>query len=88
MLTSAVLAVALGLAPVNDDGSVDASHLNSPEVASKIGKYTESTNGRGTTHIKGHDARGRCYELVMDRHGHVEAEIDEQIVSFDISQRA
>jgi hypothetical protein len=82
MLTSAVLAVALGLAPVQDDGSVDMARVSSAQ----IGNYIQTTDTRGTTHVHGRDAYGRSYELIMDRRGHVEASIGpDQVVTFDIS---
>lgn len=84
MLTSAIVAVALGLAPVNHDGSVDIARVNS----AAIGQYTQSTDARGTTRINGRDARGHDYELIVDRRGHVEARVGDHVVWFDISDRA
>jgi hypothetical protein len=84
MLTTAVLAVALGLAPVNQDGSVDMARVNSAQV----GHYTQTIDARGSTRVSGRDARGRCYDLVMDRHGHVEARVGDHVVWFDVSEPA
>jgi hypothetical protein len=81
MLMPVVVAVALGIAPVNHDGSVPGSNEN---YAAKIGHYTESVDRRGTTHITGRDSNGRRYELVMTKNGYVEASVGEHDISFRV----
>jgi hypothetical protein len=84
MIMSAVVAVALGLTPVAE-GPVQTVRV-SPDVAAKIGRYSQVTDGRGTTRIRGYDRLGRPYELVIDKNGHVEAEVGDEIVSFTASE--
>lgn len=88
MLMNAVLAVALGLAPVNSHGLVNLARASSAEVASRLGHYKQSTDRRGTTRIEGRDVRGRSYELIMDKHGHVEASVGDSMILFDVAETA
>lgn len=81
VLTPAVVAVALGIAPLGQDGTVPAS---ASEFSSQVGHYTQTVDSRGTTHIKGRDVRGRPYDLVVDKNGYVEASVAGQIVNFRV----
>jgi hypothetical protein len=83
MLISTVVAVALGVAPVNPDNQVIAG-----DYSSQIGRYSQFVDRRGTTHLRGRDARGVSYDLVMDRNGFVEASVGDRVVSFRVKQQA
>ena len=85
MLMSTVVAVALGLVPVGSDPAIVTADT---DFSSSIGRYTQRVDHRGTTYLRGADANGRSYELVMDRNGNVEASIGERIVTFRVSQTA
>jgi hypothetical protein len=66
---------------LGQDGSVPAS---TSDFSAKVGHYTQTVDSRGTTHIKGRDARGRPYDLVVDKNGYVEASVGGQVVNFRI----
>lgn len=85
MMMSTVVAVALGLAPVKDSPAAQLVQP-SPQALISIGRYSQSTDARGTTRIRGVDGRGQCYELIMDRKGHVEALVGEKAITFDVSE--
>ena len=85
MLMSTVVAVALGVVPVSSDPAIVTADT---DFSSRIGRYTQRIDRRGTTHLRGADSNGRSYELVMDRNGNVEASVGEQVVSFRVTQGA
>jgi hypothetical protein len=85
MLISTVVAVALGLTPIQPTG---AAQIVTGDYSAQVGHYSQYVDGAGTTHIKGHDRRGVAYELVMDKHGYVEASVGYEIVNFRVQQAA
>lgn len=82
MLMSTVLAVALGVAPVNHDPQSVAG-----DYSSQVGAYSQFVDRRGTTHVTGRDRRGRSYELVMDKRGNVEATVGERLITFRVKEQ-
>jgi len=85
MLMPLVIAVALGIAPVNQDGLIRA---DSADYAARVGHYSQIVDRRGTAHVRGRDGRGQAYDLVIDRQGYVEASIGERVVTFRIQDPA
>lgn len=83
MIMSTVVAVALGLTPVQTDGS---AKLITGDYSAKVGDYSQFTDRRGTTYLKGHDRRGVDYKLVIDRHGYVEGRVGEHQVTFRVQE--
>ena len=83
MMMTTVVAVALGLAPVNE-GSV--AQTVSGDYSAAVGRYTQTVDGRGTNHVRGVDSRGVSYELVLDKRGYVEATVGERTVSFRVQE--
>jgi hypothetical protein len=83
MLMSTVVAVALGIAPVNHDGSVAVA---SKDYSGEVGHYTQVVDRRGTTHVRGRDGRGRPYELIVSKSGYVEASVGERDISFRVEE--
>jgi hypothetical protein len=83
MLMSTIIAVALGMAPINPDGTV------SGDYSKIIGRYSQSVDNRGKTYVHGfHAITGAPYELTMDRDGNVEATVGELIVNFQVKEGA
>ena len=79
MLMSTVVAVALGLAPVKQDGSVtgDYSHV--------VGRYSQTVDSLGKIHARGFNRfTGAPYDVAMDKNGNVEAEVGDWIVTFRV----
>ena len=79
MLMSTVVAVALGLAPVQQDGSV------SGDYSAAVGHYSQSIDAQGKTHARGFSRQtGAPYDVAMDKNGNVEAEVGDWIVTFRV----
>lgn len=85
MLMSTVVAVALGLVPIHQDPTVLDS---AADYSAAIGHYSQTVDRRGTTYLRGEDANGRSYELVMDKNGNVEASFGERVITFRVTQAA
>ena len=87
MVISAVVAVALGLASV-DDGKKPQLIQVDKSVAAAIGRYTQSVDKAGRTHVRGFDRFGRAYDLTIDGNGHVQGQAGSWDVSFDVRDAA
>lgn len=85
MVISTVVAVALGVAPVQGTSS---GEYVAGDYSADVGRYSQFVDRRGTTYVKGFDRRGVRYDLVMDKRGYVEANIGERVVSFRVKEIA
>ena len=83
MMITTVVAVALGLAPVNESS---ASQTVSGDYSAAVGRYSQTVDRRGTNHLRGVDSHGVSYELVLDKRGYVEATVGERMVSFHVRE--
>ena len=83
MLISAIVAVALGVAPVNSSSRQIVS-VDEAKVAKQIGRYTQSKGKDGKTYIRGFDRRGRAYNLAIDAKGHVQGQVGNYDIAFDV----
>jgi hypothetical protein len=81
MLISAVVAVALGVAPVDQ---VNPTQVISGDYSSQVGRYSKRIDARGTTYVRGTDRSGSGYEITVDRHGYVEASVGDRVVTFHV----
>lgn len=81
MIIATVVAVALGLAPVDES---KASETVSGDYSKAIGLYSQTVDRRGTSHVRGIDSRGVPYELMVDKRGYVEATVGDRVVSFRV----
>jgi hypothetical protein len=81
MMITTVVAVALGLAPVNES---NAPQTVSGDYSAAVGRYSQTVDRRGTSRVRGVDSRGVSYELVLDKRGYVEATVGERSVSFRV----
>jgi hypothetical protein len=79
MLLSTVVAVALGVAPVNQDPQPVTG-----DFSARVGRFSQTIDRRGTTHVHGRDSSGRSYDLVLDKNGYVEATVGDHVVSFRV----
>lgn len=87
MIMNAVLAVALGLAPVKP--GVDSIRVNPADYAAMIGRYHQTTDRSGTTHLSGYDRlTGRPFAIDVAQNGHVEGTVGELFLTFDVSETA
>ena len=83
MLMSTVVAVALGIVPIDRDRAQISSDA---DYSAQVGRFSQTVDRRGTTYLRGVDARGRAYDLVMDKNGYVEANVGEHVVNFRVQQ--
>ena len=89
MILNAVLAVALGLAPINPGQEVQVINYNPSDYAGLIGRYNRSTDRGGTTHLTGFDrVTGRPFDIAIAKDGRVEGTVGETYVAFSVSERA
>ena len=89
MIMNAVLAVALGLAPVKPGQQVQVIQYEPSAYAGLIGRYNQSTDKRGTTHLTGFDRlTGRPFDIAVARDGRVEGSVGEMYVTFTVSEGA
>ena len=83
MMMTTVVAVALGLAPVQESS---APQTVSGDYSAAVGRYSQTVDRRGTSYVRGVDSRGVSYELVLDKRGYVEATVGERAVSFRVRE--
>jgi hypothetical protein len=87
MLMNAVLAVALGLAPVKPGQEVQVIHYRPNDYAGLIGRYSQSIDKRGLTHLRGFDRlTGRPFELTVAQGGQVEGTVGDMYITFAVSE--
>ena len=87
MIMNAVLAVALGLAPVKPGQEVQTIQYNPTEYAGLIGRYSQSTDRRGVTHLRGFDrVTGRPFDIAVASNGQVEGTVGETYITFHVSE--
>lgn len=87
MVISAVVAVALGLAPIEDVGKPQLIQVDR-SMAEAIGRYTQFVDKAGRTHVRGFDRLGRAYDLTIYSNGHVQGQAGSWDVSFDVKDAA
>lgn len=83
MMMTTVVAVALGLTPLNE---YNDSQIVSGDYSAAVGRYSQTVDRHGATHVRGIDSRGVPYELVLDRLGYVEATFGERTVTFRVQE--
>lgn len=87
MMMSAVVAVALGLTPVTESKSPQLVQVDD-RIAAKVGRYKQFTGKDGKTHVRGFDRLGRAYDLAIDSKGHVQGDVGNWYVTFDVRDAA
>ncbi len=88
MLTSAIVAVALGLPPVKDSTAMQIIRFDETQIAAHIGRYRQTETRSGKTRVQGVDRQGRSYDLTFDSAGHVEGDVGSMHVTFNVSEAA
>ena len=82
-LMTTIVAVALGLTPIPADGKVQPV---GDSTANLIGRYSETTDDTGTTHLKGVNRRtGEAFHLTVNPFGRVEGSVGEKVVTFNVA---
>ena len=89
MIMNAVLAVALGLAPVKSGQEVQVIQYNPSDYSGLISRYNQSTDRGGTTHLSGFDRlTGRPFDIAVAKDGRVEGTVGDTYVTFRVSEAA
>jgi len=89
MIMNAVLAVALGLAPMKSGQEVQVIQYNPSDYSGLIGRYNQSTDRGGTTHLSGFDRlTGRPFDIAVAKDGRVEGTVGDTYVTFRVSEAA
>lgn len=79
MLVSTIVAITLGMAPVNENGIV------SGDYSGIVGRFSQTVDRSGTTHVRGfHRLTGAPYEITIDKNGSVEGNVGEMTITFQI----
>lgn len=82
-MMSTIVAVALGLTPIGHDGTVQPI---SEDQARTIGRFTETTDDTGTTHLTGVNRdTGEQFHLTVNPYGRVEGSVGSWAVTFQVS---
>ena len=83
MLMDAVLAVALGLVPVEDSPGSTKVHVREPQL---VKDYSQRIDGRGKVHLRGIDPRsGRTFYVTVSKTGNVKGWVGDRYVIFHAS---
>ena len=79
MMMSTVIAVALGVAPIKQDGVVTGDYSRA------IGRYSQTIDAKGTTHARGFSRQtGAPYDVALDKDGNVEAQVGDWLITFRV----
>lgn len=77
-----IVGIALGLTPVQSDGSVQPVSV---AQASMIGRFSESVDDTGTAHLMGTDRRtGEPFHITVNPQGRVEGSVGKWVVNFQV----
>lgn len=80
MIITTVIAVALGMTPINENAPQQTVR---GQFDSLVGSYSQTSDARGTIRVRGtHPRTGVPYTLTIDRTGLVHADIGEREVEF------
>ena len=88
MIMSAVLAVALGVTPINESGAPQLVSYDEAKVAAQVGRYKQRVHKDGSTEVRGVDRLGRVYDLTIAGNGHVTGHVGDWYVTFDVKDAA
>ena len=81
MMTT-IVGVALGLTPVQTDGTVQPISDGDARI---IGRFSETVDDTGTTHLKGVDRRnGEAFHITVNPFGRVEGSVAGGVVIFNV----
>jgi hypothetical protein len=86
MFMTTIVAIALGFAPIKQDGSVEPSRDN---YIGAVGRYSQIVDRAGTNHVRGFNRlTGAPYELTVDRNGHVQGTVGDWDIAFSVKEAA
>lgn len=83
MLMSTVVAVALGMAPIKENGTVTGDY------SKIVGRYSTVIDKKGRTHLRGfHPITGAAYDIAIGKNGQVEGTVGDWDVTFTAREAA
>jgi hypothetical protein len=83
MMTT-IIGVALGLTPIQSDGTAQPL---SKHDQSLIGRYSETVDDTGTTHLRGVNRRtGQLFHITVNPYGRVEGSVGDWVVTFQVTR--
>lgn len=82
MLMTTILAVALGYAPVKE--GVAQIVIPDASLELMVGRYSQTVDKTGRTHVRGFDRLGRAYDLTLDGAGKVEGSVGDWYVTLQV----
>ncbi len=85
MMMQAVLAVALGIAPIKDSGSAQLVQVDLREFAMHVSGYQQLSDSAGNTHLTGFDRAGNAFDLTVDKAGRVSGTAGDYYVTFNVA---
>ena len=84
MIIATVIAVALGMTPINEDAP---EQTVIGQFDSMVGSFTQTSDAHGVIRVRGtHPRTGVPYTLTIDRTGLVHADIGEREVEFRVRE--
>lgn len=89
MIMNAVLAIALGLTPVQPDKGPQKFSYDDSVYGAKLGSFHQVVDRHGTTHLRGfHRATGEPFDLAVKADGHVEGTVGDTYIIFNVRDDA
>ena len=81
MMTT-IIAVALGLTPIQRDGTVEPI---STQDETMIGNFSETVDDTGTTHLRGvNRLTGELFHITVNPRGRVVGSVGDSVVTFNV----
>lgn len=85
MIMNAIVAIALGLTPAQPGNALQTFNYNQGEYAAVIGRFRESRDRQGTTHLRGFNRyTGKAFDLAVRDDGRVEGTVGEAYMVFKV----
>jgi hypothetical protein len=88
MIISAIVAVAVGVTPVEYSNAPQTVKFDEKKIAAQVGPYAQSVRKDGSTQVHGFDRLGRAYNLNITANGHVTGQVGSWDVTFDVTDAA
>lgn len=89
MIISAIVAVAVGVMPVNYSSNAPQTVMfDQAKIAAQVGSFAQSIRKDGSTEVRGFDRLGRAYDLTITANGHVTGRVGSWDVTFDVTDAA
>jgi hypothetical protein len=89
MIITAIVAVAVGVMPVNVETKAPQTvNFDQTKIAQQVGPYKKRVHKDGSTEVYGFDRLGRAYDLTITANGHVTGEVGSWDISFDVRDAA